>query len=80
MFALAFIALFLAALSLASPTERQTSLCPSNGVPDANNFTLLAAFKSNTTIQKPLAIGLDVSSYSSNYAWLGVYIAPLSLI
>jgi len=79
MFSLAFIASFLATLSLASPAERQTSLCPWNGVPDANNFTLLAVSKSDTKIRKPLAIGSNVSSYSSNYAWLGVYIATLSL-
>jgi len=80
MFALAFIALSLATLALASPVERQTSLCPWNGVPDASNFTLLAAFKSDNNIRKPLAIGSNVLSNSSDYAWLGVYITTLSLM
>ena len=79
MLPLAFIASFLTALSLASPAERQTPLCPWNGVPDADDFTLLAVSKSNTNIRKPLAIGSNVSSYSSNYAELGVCITALSL-
>jgi len=58
--------LLLATFSLASPMRRQTSLCPWNGIPDAANFTLLAVFKSNNSIQKPLAVGLpDPSSLAA---------------
>jgi hypothetical protein len=80
MFVLAFVASSLATLTLASPQspkERQTPLCPWNGVPDANNFTLLATSKSDTNIQKPLAIASDALSNSSDYAWLGVCITTL---
>jgi hypothetical protein len=73
MLALALIALFLATPSLASPVGRQTSLCPWNGVPNANNFTLLAVFKTDTSIQKPLALGSSVFPGFSSLAWLGVF-------
>jgi len=67
MFALAFVALSLSTLSLASPAivgRDQTPLFPWNGVPDANNFTLLAVFKKDSNVQKPLALG--------SLAWIGV--------
>jgi hypothetical protein len=75
MFALAFIALSLSTLSLASPAivgRDQTPLCPWNGVPDANNFTLLAVFKTDFNVQKPLAL--------SSLAWIGVRPPPHSYL
>ncbi|KAN0138196.1 hypothetical protein V8E53_004085 [Lactarius tabidus] len=48
---------FFATLSLASPVARQTSLCPSNGTPNASNFTLLAVSKTDPSVQTPLALG-----------------------
>ena len=56
MFAFASLIPFLATLSVASPLGRQTSLCPSGGLPDSNRFTLRAVDKADTTVQKPLAL------------------------
>lgn len=67
MLALAFVALSMSTLSLASPAivgRGQTPLCPWNGIPDANSFTLLAVFKADSNVQKPLAL--------SSLAWIGV--------
>jgi hypothetical protein len=76
MFSLALITSFLITLSLAAPAARQTSLCPSNGVPDANKFTLLAVSKTDTNIQKPLALGLDDEPTYVPLGWIGVLSQP----
>jgi hypothetical protein len=70
MFTLAFIASFLATLSLASPLARQTSGCSDNGVLNDGGFTLLAVYKNDTKIQKPLAIGSNTNA--DPVGWLGV--------
>ena len=54
-----FVASFFATLSLASHIGRRQSACPSNGVPNASNFTLLAVVKSDTNIQKQLAVPIS---------------------
>ncbi|KAH9976075.1 hypothetical protein BJV74DRAFT_172645 [Russula compacta] len=46
-------------------------LCPWNGVVDASNFTLLAVFKTDASIQKPLALGSDDLPGHSSFASLG---------
>ena len=56
---LASVVSFLATLSLALSVGSQTDSCPSNGVLDAENFTLLAVDKTNTSYQKPLALTID---------------------
>ena len=73
MFIMALFALFLPTFSLASPLERQTSLCPWNGVKNADNFTLLAVFKAdNGRIREPLALGSNGLPNPSCVSWLGV--------
>ena len=67
------VASFLAALTLASPVARQASICPWNGVPNASNFTLLSVSKTETSVQKPLALGLNGLPAPSSVAWLGVF-------
>ena len=71
MFTFALVASFFATLSLASHVGRQQSACPSNGVKNASNFTLLAVVKSDTKIQKPLAIKLPSIPETT---WLAVFI------
>jgi hypothetical protein len=63
---------FLATLSLASPVARQTSLCPSNGTPNASNFTLLAVSKTDPSVQTPLALGSNGLTDDST-SYLGVF-------
>ena len=75
MFAVAFIASFLATLSLALSGGSPMHLCPWNGVADASNFTLLAVFKTDASIQKPLALRSGDLGHSS-FASLGVCILP----
>lgn len=69
--ALAFFASFLATFSLASPPGRQTSLCPWNGIANADNFTLLAVFKTDNHIREPLALGSNGLPDPSSLARLG---------
>jgi len=71
MFLLAFVASFLAAISLASRLGCQTSLFPGS-VPDADNLLLLAVFESDNNIREPLVLGSDVSPSYSSLAWLEV--------
>jgi len=66
--AIILVVSFLATLTLASPVARQASLCPWNGVPNASNFTLLSVSRTDTSVQKPLALGLAAHS---SVAWLG---------
>jgi hypothetical protein len=73
MFTMAFFASFLATFTLASPLERQTSLCPWNGIASADNFTLLAVFKTDHSIREPLALGSNGLPDPSSLAWLGVF-------
>ena len=73
MFAVAFLASFLATFSLASPLGRQTSLCPWNGIANANNFTLLAVFKTDNAIREPLALGSNGLPGPGSLTWLGVF-------
>ena len=63
---------FLVTLSLGSPVARQTSLCPSNGVPNATKFTLLAVSKADTNVKKPLALGFPAPISTVPEAFLGV--------
>jgi hypothetical protein len=65
------VAFSLATLILASPVARQASLCPWNGVPNASNFTLLSVSKTETSVQKPLALGSNGLPAPSSVAWLG---------
>jgi hypothetical protein len=67
------VAFSLATLILASPVARQASLCPWNGVPNASNFTLLSVSKTETSVQKPLALGSNGLPAPSSVAWLGVF-------
>jgi len=73
MFSMAFFASFLATFSLASLLGRQTSHCPWNGIADADNFTLLAVFKTDNGIREPLALGSNGLPDPSSLAWLGVF-------
>jgi hypothetical protein len=73
MFTMAFFALFIATFSLASPLGRQTSLCPWNGITNADNFTLLAVFKTDNGTREPLALGSNGLPNPSSLAWLGVF-------
>jgi len=71
MFTMALFASFLATFSLASPQGRQTSLCPWNGIANADNFTLLAVFKTDNRTREPLALGSNGLPDPSSLAWLG---------
>jgi hypothetical protein len=73
MFTMAFFASFLVTFSLASPLGRQKSLCPWNGITNADNFTLLAVFKTDNGIREPLALGSNGLPDPSSLAWLGVF-------
>jgi len=73
---MALIASFLAVFSPASPVEYQTSGCPWNGVANADNFTLLAVFKTDNAIRKSLALGSNGQPDPSSLAWLGVFMLP----
>ena len=77
MFALALVASFFATLSLVLPANlsagSQTSLCPWNGVPNADNFTLLAVFKADNNVQKSLVLGSAVEPSFSSLARIGVF-------
>jgi hypothetical protein len=73
MFTIPLFASFLATFSLASPLGRQTTLCPWNGVPNADNFTLLAVFKTDNSIRKPLALGSNGPPDPSPLSLLGVF-------
>jgi hypothetical protein len=73
MFTMAFFASFLATFSLASSLGPQTSPCPWNSVTNADNFTLLAVFKTDNGIREPLALGSNGPSDPSCLAWLGVF-------
>lgn len=75
MFTMAFFASFIATFSLplASPLGRQTSLCPWNGISNADNFTLLAVFKTDSGTREPLALGSNGLPNPSSLAWLGVF-------
>jgi hypothetical protein len=73
MFTMAFFASFLVTFSLASPLGRQTSLCPWNGITNADNFTLLAVFKTDNNIREPLALGSNGLPDPSSLALLGVF-------
>jgi hypothetical protein len=77
MFTMALFASYLATFSLASPQGRQTSLCPWNGIANADNFTLLAVFKTDNAIREPLALGSNALP-DPDLAWLGVF-TPLFL-
>jgi hypothetical protein len=68
-----FFASFLATFALASSLGLQTSPCPWNGVANADNFTLLAVFKTDNGIREPLALGSNGQSNPSSLAWLGVF-------
>ena len=74
MFTVALFASFLATFSLVSTLGRQTSLCPWNGIANADNFTLLAVFKADNGIREPLALGSNGLPGPSSLAWLGVFI------
>ena len=79
-----FFALFLLATSsLASPPENQTPHCPWNGVANADNFTLLAVFKTDNGTREPLALGSnrlpDPQATSPRASWLGVFTMLLFL-
>ena len=80
MFALPLVASFFATLSLVSlaGAGSQTPLCPWNGVPNANNFTLLAVFKTDDNVQKPLVLGSTIAPSFSSLAWIGVFSPPFS--
>jgi hypothetical protein len=80
MFALPLVASFFATLSLPvvslTIAGRQTPLCPWNGVPNANNFTLLAVFKTDDNVEKPLALGSTIEPGFGSLAWIGVFSPP----
>jgi hypothetical protein len=80
MFTLPLVASFFVTLALVSLASAgsQTPRCPWNGVPNANNFTLLAIFKTENNIQKPLVLGSTIEPGFSSLAWIGVFSSPLS--
>jgi hypothetical protein len=78
MLTMALFASILATFSLASALGSQTPPCPWNGVANADNFTLLAVFKTDNGTREPLALGSNGLPDPSSLAWLGVLI-PLFL-
>ena len=74
MFSMGFFASFLVAFTLASSVGAQSSPCPWNSVTSADNFTLLAVYKTDNGIREPLALGSNGLPNRSSLAWLGVFV------
>jgi hypothetical protein len=73
-----FFASFLVTFTLASSMGARSSPCPWNSVTNADNFTLLAVYKTDNGIREPLALGSNGLPNPSSLAWLGVFYATLS--